>query len=240
MPKKDLSAFTHVFRADISTVIRPRRVSKRARQPLSCQPCRSRKLKCDRKHPACGSCFGRGDESSCSYSPAGPGDTRGVLGLQGENGLPSGVVTAQRSAPPRHEVQSRLQKLEEMVNGLLSKGTATGLPLAGVPLERGSSIACAAKTASTDSSPADGSGGYSDRTGGHLSSNGSEMSFVGATHWAAILERSTISKGILKSQIPSLASTYFPTNLQISSQTLPLALSILSPSEASWPLYHRA
>ncbi|RAL66532.1 hypothetical protein DID88_006222 [Monilinia fructigena] len=45
-------------------------VRKRNRIPLSCGPCRHRKLKCNRSHP-CENCTRRGDASSCSYAALG-------------------------------------------------------------------------------------------------------------------------------------------------------------------------
>ncbi|KAF2008117.1 hypothetical protein P154DRAFT_479598 [Amniculicola lignicola CBS 123094] len=44
-----------------------KRVEKRNRPPLSCQPCRSRKLKCNRGSP-CDTCIKRDKQSSCQYA----------------------------------------------------------------------------------------------------------------------------------------------------------------------------
>ncbi|OIW28961.1 hypothetical protein CONLIGDRAFT_554311, partial [Coniochaeta ligniaria NRRL 30616] len=157
MPATNLAGFTHVFRADIA-VTRPRRVTKRARQPVSCQLCRTRKLKCDRGQPACGSCSKRGDQNSCNYSSVPTKGADASLG-SAENG-PS--TKSRRGPRPRQEVHTRLQQLEQLVNRLLSQGT--------------------------DASPPHRSDNASATTGGHMSINGTEMPFVGATHWTAILE----------------------------------------------------
>ncbi|KAJ9635605.1 hypothetical protein H2204_005779 [Knufia peltigerae] len=39
----------------------------RVRRPISCLPCRTRKLRCDRAVPACGNCVNRGEITSCCY-----------------------------------------------------------------------------------------------------------------------------------------------------------------------------
>ncbi|KAK8025003.1 hypothetical protein PG990_002826 [Apiospora arundinis] len=46
----------------------PRRLEKRNRPPVSCEPCRSRKLKCNRNLP-CDTCTKRGKSSICVYAP---------------------------------------------------------------------------------------------------------------------------------------------------------------------------
>ncbi|ODV90246.1 hypothetical protein CANCADRAFT_25585, partial [Tortispora caseinolytica NRRL Y-17796] len=40
---------------------------RRNRIPVSCAPCRLRKLKCDRSRPNCGSCMRRGIIDLCIY-----------------------------------------------------------------------------------------------------------------------------------------------------------------------------
>ena len=64
----DISQFVHKFRANGDTGTNANnKVGKRNRQPLSCLPCRTKKLKCDRAHP-CEMCIKRNDEGSCTYS----------------------------------------------------------------------------------------------------------------------------------------------------------------------------
>lgn len=46
-----------------------RQMKRRPRKPLSCEPCRHSKLRCDRQLP-CSTCLRRGWQASCSYSPA--------------------------------------------------------------------------------------------------------------------------------------------------------------------------
>jgi hypothetical protein len=87
----EMSQFTSVFRAKTTTD--SAKVAKRTRQPLACGPCRIKKLKCDRQHP-CGACSKRGDESTCKFTG-------------------SSIVN---TTNPKHEVQSRLQRLEDMIH----------------------------------------------------------------------------------------------------------------------------
>ncbi|KAB5577559.1 fungal-specific transcription factor domain-containing protein [Coniochaeta sp. 2T2.1] len=183
MPAANLAGFTHVFRADYA-VNRPRRVTKRARQPVSCQLCRTRKLKCDREQPVCGSCLKRGDEESCNYSALPTGSASPGIGAV-ENGS-SGK--SRRGPRPRQEVQTRLQQLEQLVNGLLSQGPANAGQTAISPPDSLSPPENEPVTAGTDAAASQRPDGPLAATGGHISRNGNEMPFVGATHWTAVLE----------------------------------------------------
>lgn len=129
----DLSSFTGVFRITDTQSGAGRRqtVARRNRTAVSCTSCRSRKLKCDRQHP-CGACSRRGNAGGCHYSASAPGSGVGscVAGIEDGSGNTSaaggGVAAAGRGAgtgiggkSTRLEVQLRLQKLEEMVSGLM-------------------------------------------------------------------------------------------------------------------------
>ncbi|KAF7923168.1 uncharacterized protein EAE98_007873 [Botrytis deweyae] len=87
-------------------------VRKRNRVPLSCGPCRHRKLKCNRSHP-CENCTRRGDASSCSY--AAPG-TRKKNQSQG-------------STSP-DDMQNRIDRLEGLVLSLMTNGASSAGPAA--------------------------------------------------------------------------------------------------------------
>ena len=163
----DLSAFQHKFRAIGPSVHHepPNKVNKRNRLPVSCEPCRSRKLKCSRGHP-CESCVQRGDESSCQYRAS----TNGTRSKHEPNGH-------------LNRAQERLQTLEGLVMQMMqSDKSATQPTPEGVHQAEGTAPA-------------------PDHTalGGLLSSDGSEPSYVGATHWAAILDNIQD----LKSTLPS-------------------------------------
>ncbi|KAA8564446.1 hypothetical protein MFRU_013g00590 [Monilinia fructicola] len=87
-------------------------VRKRNRIPLSCGPCRHRKLKCNRSHP-CENCTRRGDASSCSY--AAPG-TRKKNQSQGT------------TSPD--DMQNRIDRLEGLVLSLMTNGASSAGPAA--------------------------------------------------------------------------------------------------------------
>ncbi|KAI9053864.1 hypothetical protein LZ554_002811 [Drepanopeziza brunnea f. sp. 'monogermtubi'] len=87
-------------------------VRKRIRVPLSCAPCRHRKLKCNRSHP-CESCIRRGDASSCSY--AAPVTRK---------------KTQSRGASGPDEMQNRIDRLEGLVLSLMTNGSQSAGPTA--------------------------------------------------------------------------------------------------------------
>ncbi|KAK0618606.1 fungal-specific transcription factor domain-containing protein [Bombardia bombarda] len=81
-------------------------VRKRNRVPLSCYPCRTRKLKCDRNHP-CSNCVKRegGDASGCSYA------------------TPSSRKKNQsQGAASPDDMQNRIDRLEGLVLSLMHGG----------------------------------------------------------------------------------------------------------------------
>lgn len=97
----DLSAYTHKFRAtgDQSHQNGVSKVNRRNRQPVSCTPCRVKKLKCDRGHP-CETCVKRGDDASCAYGPVN-------IGSRHQSSTSDGGRRAQ--------AQDRLRNLENLV-----------------------------------------------------------------------------------------------------------------------------
>ena len=80
-------------------------VRKRNRIPLSCAPCRHRKLKCNRGHP-CDNCTKRGDVSACNY--ANPTVRRRTANA-GANQTPD-------------DMQNRIDRLEGLVLSLMTSG----------------------------------------------------------------------------------------------------------------------
>ena len=110
----DLTPFTHKFRAsgDIGSSNGVIKVHRRNRQPLSCVPCRAKKLKCDRSHP-CETCTKRGDEVLCTY------------------GIGSGIVKA-KDAPSdsgrKTQAQERLRTLEGLVMQMMKTNQSEGTP----------------------------------------------------------------------------------------------------------------
>ena len=154
--------------------------ARRNRQPLSCDACRVRKLKCDRQVP-CTPCTKRGETSSasCSYAKA---------------SKDGGNSSQRASICVRSEAQLRLQKLEDMVTGLMQTTSAK---------ENGSSSVSSADvdrrmkdlSVSLQSSPPTSEPVSS----GHLDKNGLERNYQGATHWTTILDNIHDIQGFLDS-----------------------------------------
>lgn len=141
-----LSNFTSVFSSNTTG-----RVAKRNRRPVSCSTCRAKKLKCDRQQP-CGSCSTKGLALSCTYTTA----------------------AFNRDSNSRSDAANRLQKLEDMVNGLMHSAPMTTFVV--TPPD-------------SSKSPQDDSPNLPDiSAGGHLSQQGSQLSYIGGTHWASIVE----------------------------------------------------
>jgi hypothetical protein len=97
----DFSSLTHKFRANPDSQQGVNgKVNKRNRQPLSCAPCRIRKLKCDRGHP-CEACIKRSEESNCSYGKSALVKPEAASGPQASSN--------------RSRAQERLRHLEQLV-----------------------------------------------------------------------------------------------------------------------------
>lgn len=186
------SNYTGVFRLSASPNNPPRKIIKRNRQVVSCIPCRTRKLKCDRDQP-CASCVRRYDEAACRF----------IIGGAGAAG--SGRNSPVANAGPgrrRQEAQARLQMLEDLVSGWLNG------QLDGQQQDENSSVPETARsTAWTTESPDTTQHGgknndagpqdapNSSSGGGHLRRDGDEVRFVGPTNYAAVLDAIRDLKG---------------------------------------------
>lgn len=214
----DLSNFTHVFRSQDGD---QRKVSKRNRAPVSCVACRARKLKCDRQHP-CGACTRRGESATCDFrAPHGnPSDGNG-----------------RKEARSKAEAQARLQRLEEMVSGLLKQGAG------GSPGGDASSVKSTAKE-QNGKAIEDAEGRLTAMDGevaaaGRLGAREAESFYVGATHWQSILDSIRDVKDYFDSDVESVrdekpAQLIPPSNLNLfidptDSITLPEILAALPP-----------
>jgi hypothetical protein len=160
----DLSNFTSVFKASTNS----NRVAKRNRRALSCSSCRNKKLKCDRGQP-CSACTK--SSATCEYSYV--------------------VTKTPKPHPNNDTAASRLQKLEDMVNGLMH--TAPMSTFVATPPD--SSI-----------SPQNDTRAYPDvSAGGHLSQQGTQVNYIGGTHWASILESIHDIRSIMDSDLNDIA-----------------------------------
>ncbi|KAH6648382.1 fungal-specific transcription factor domain-containing protein [Truncatella angustata] len=99
-------------------------VRRRNRVPLSCLPCRTRKLKCNRGTPNCDNCVKRGDTHSCVY--ASPSTRRKNTTTDAANASPD-------------DMQNRIDRLEGLVLTLMHGGANIDA----------SAVAAAAATASS-------------------------------------------------------------------------------------------
>ncbi|KAJ5494645.1 transcriptional regulator family: Fungal Specific TF [Penicillium fimorum] len=155
--------------------LQPASINRRSKPQLSCNLCRRRKLRCDRKEP-CATCTARGLALSCAYpSNQAPAQRRG----------PPGTHETHRGRP-RATVHDRLGQLEQIVVSLMQKTTAGGQdqpdehPVASVsrdPPEEGSPEGAT----NSEYSPAQSEGG-------NVWFSSSDAQYVGGTHWAAILD----------------------------------------------------
>ncbi|CEJ57780.1 hypothetical protein PMG11_06461 [Penicillium brasilianum] len=100
-------------------------IRKRNRVPLSCAPCRHRKLKCNRSHP-CENCVKRGDAASCNYAQA---STRKKSSPQ------------QTSPTSPDDMQNRIDRLEGLVLSLMTNGNQSAGPAAALAAISGESSA---------------------------------------------------------------------------------------------------
>lgn len=163
----DTSNYTSVFR--LTPLGDPhRKVIKRNRQVVSCVPCRTRKLKCDRQQP-CTSCVKRSDAVSCRFFGA------------------SGAASAGSHAPtvPRKQMQIRLQQLEDLVNGMIQPESG---PLAAKDATRATPSTeeprLAGSTSSHDEAVSPGPSSAQERLG----REGSNVRYAGGANYAAVLE----------------------------------------------------
>ncbi|KAJ9657062.1 hypothetical protein H2198_004554 [Neophaeococcomyces mojaviensis] len=156
----DFSSFTHKWRATTNNDHRSdtNKVTKRNRLPVSCVPCRTRKLKCDRGHP-CDACLKRNDQESCLYGKV-------SAAAVPPNGSARKDETSRTS---NLKAQARLEHLEELVKSLVgnpSQADAPAVQASSPPAE----IHDATPEKETLKRVADGG------------------SYNGSTHWSAVLQ----------------------------------------------------
>ncbi|KAK7213851.1 hypothetical protein V2G26_021029 [Clonostachys chloroleuca] len=151
---------------------RPPPNRRRDKVQLSCDPCRHRKLRCDRQHP-CGTCSRRAITNSCNYA------------------TPFTTPDAQRSVAPRQStsLHARITELESLVVTLM-EGQSLPTPSTGAPKPPRTSLPSfedelpeirrPRKSHDDAESPADP---------GTLNLRESGASYVQSAHWEAILTK---------------------------------------------------
>ncbi|KAI0123675.1 putative Zn(II)2Cys6 transcription factor [Xylariales sp. AK1849] len=157
--------------ADNAQRPRPPPNRRRDKVQVSCDPCKHRKLRCDRQHP-CGACSRRGLTNSCNYATTS-----------------SATPDAQRSVAPRQStsLHGRISELENLVVTLMEGQSLPSPPAPKSP--RPSSLSFTdvfpkirrpKKSQDEAASPADP---------GTLNLRESGTSYVQSTHWEAILTK---------------------------------------------------
>ncbi|OHE92648.1 fungal specific transcription factor domain-containing protein [Colletotrichum orchidophilum] len=126
--------------------------AKRSRVLLSCGPCRSSKLKCDRSEP-CGQCLKKSRPEGCVYSPK------------------------PEKQKPAKGMAARLKRLEGMVRTMMDEGGGGGVGAGAGSEAAGNGVAASAMEDKGVAQP-----------GGQLVQGGRASTYVGATHFMAILE----------------------------------------------------
>ncbi|KAI1868932.1 hypothetical protein JX265_006911 [Neoarthrinium moseri] len=176
-----------------------RKIQKRNRPPVSCLLCRTRKVKCDRQQP-CERCVKSGEAAFCEYAPRASRKPR-----------PEGM-RVHPEARPRHDalsrpvLQVRLQKLEDMVNGLVYNVQKERPPL---DTPSSSDQRTDAESRSDLGTPPSSIGGT---TPAILTSH-TESSYVGGTHWESILESIHDIRGILETEAEDIPSPSPPPHV---------------------------
>ncbi|KAI0134286.1 fungal-specific transcription factor domain-containing protein [Xylariales sp. AK1849] len=179
-----------VFRAQPNEGLQ-RKIQKRNRPPVSCLLCRTRKVKCDRQQP-CERCVKSGEAAFCEYAPRASRKAR-------SESRPQPDIRAKHETLSRPVLQVRLQKLEDMVNGLVHSAPARE-PALDTPSS--SDQRNDGESRSDLSTPPSSLGG----SGGGLLTNPTENSYVGATHWASILESIHDIRGIIETEAGDVPS----------------------------------
>lgn len=150
---------------------------KRTRILLSCAACRASKLKCDRQDP-CSQCLKKGRADACRYAPR-----------------------PQKPPKPARTMAARLRRLEGMVRGMLDEsgasvavnpgagGSAQGRAVVEAKREEGSNQTASVKScALTAAAAAVAQNGDADAGGQVVSGDLGATSYIGGTHFAAILQ----------------------------------------------------
>ena len=158
----DISAYQHKFRAVGNNTKQENtsKVRKRNRAVISCLQCRSKKSRCDREQP-CGTCKAHG--TTCTYTK------------------PTNTKSTSKATP-----QDRLNHLEKLLLDMMQtkdNPQQTQLPVGRSPSQLASPEDSIASNDNADNPP-----DQSELPQGSYRTTETEESYVGPTHWQAILE----------------------------------------------------
>ncbi|KAJ4211547.1 hypothetical protein NW759_012458 [Fusarium solani] len=156
--------------ADDAPRPRPPPNRRRDKVQLSCDPCRHRKLRCDRHHP-CGACSRRGLTSSCNYATSSsPSDAPRPVALQQSTSL-----------------HGRISELENLVVTLMKGQPLPSPPAPKSPRPSSPSFADVFPEIPRPKKPQDEAPSPADP--GTLEVRESGTSYVQSVHWEAILTK---------------------------------------------------
>ncbi|KAL1989020.1 hypothetical protein VTN96DRAFT_5783 [Rasamsonia emersonii] len=154
-------------------------IRKRNRIPLSCAPCRQRKLKCNRANP-CENCVKRGDAPSCTYAQPG---TRKKNTLN------------QNTSNSPDDMQNRIDRLESLVLSLMTNGAQSAGPAAAMAAISGNNDSVVSGRNSQDrDQDDDGADGQDEseteqvtKSFGVMKVDNNKSFYISDAHWAAVL-----------------------------------------------------
>ncbi|SPQ17721.1 2b269531-e530-4eb7-ab25-91184f394da8 [Thermothielavioides terrestris] len=139
----------------------------RNRIPLACEPCRARKLRCNREKP-CHNCTARNEQASCRF--------RGRK--NGPNGSAPGAAE-----PAAHALRQRIDHLESLVQKLIDRNPHAPLPSGGMVCTPESSHSESGSALSADASdPLHVPGA------GKTVTDGVHSVYLGGDDWHVVLE----------------------------------------------------
>ncbi|RHZ57794.1 uncharacterized protein CDV56_105572 [Aspergillus thermomutatus] len=154
-------------------------IRKRNRVPLSCGPCRHRKLKCNRAHP-CENCVKRGDASSCTYAQA--------------NARRKNATQNSASSSP-DDMQNRIDRLESLVLSLMTNGSQSAGPAAAMAAISGTSSSVGSLNhgheidvdEETSNAPEESDTEQVTKSFGIMKVDNNKSYYISDAHWASVL-----------------------------------------------------
>jgi hypothetical protein len=172
----DFSSLTGKFRANLDSQANGgnnNKISKRNRQPLSCAPCRMKKLRCDRGHP-CETCVKKGDTASCTYGKS------SLMPSKPDDFLNNNAADTSN----RGKAQERLRHLEQLVMRMVDNdmtGNSIDAPKSSDNDEDEDGFTTVPETTDTNTTS-------SIAKEGQMQHGSIESRYAGSTHWSAILQ----------------------------------------------------
>ncbi|KAJ9481552.1 hypothetical protein VN97_g11920 [Penicillium thymicola] len=152
-------------------------VRKRNRVPLSCGPCRHRKLKCNRTNP-CENCVKRGDAASCNYAQP---NSRKKNSTQQVSNTPD-------------DMQNRIDRLEGLVLSLMTNGSQSAGPAAAMAALSGESSTGSTRFSHDIDAEEDGMEGAEEsdtdqvtKSFGVMKMDNNKSYYISDAHWVSVL-----------------------------------------------------